>query len=85
MIPKNTLHHEIHKYVREVPLPTATAANEALKQLAMLDSVGVLHDEDPIEKRLRLLAALFDCIAQPTANALYKQLDIVYRFYDKPP
>lgn len=85
MIPKNTLHMYIHKYVLEVPVPGITAAEEALKQLKMLDSAGVLHDDDPIEKRLRLLAALFDCVAQPTANALYKQLDIVYRFYERPP
>lgn len=85
LIPRDTLHRYIHKHLKEIPVPGKIAAEEALKQLQMLDSVGVLHDDDPIEKRLRLLAALFDYSAQPTANALRKQLEVVHRFKTEPP
>ncbi|MBQ3474484.1 hypothetical protein IJH24_03635 [Candidatus Saccharibacteria bacterium] len=85
-IPRDTLHKYIHMHMNDIPLPEPIAVEEALKQLRMLDSAGVLHDSDSIEKRLSVLAALFDCAAQPTANALRKQLELVYRFYsEKPP
>lgn len=84
-IPKCTLHRYIHENLRNIPAPSPIAAKGALEQLELLDKMGVLHDTDPIEKRLKLLAALFDCSAQPTADGIRKQLDIVRRFYTQPP
>lgn len=80
-IPKCTLHKFIHEHLHDIPTPSVFAAEDALKQLEMLDNANALHDNDRIEKRLRLLIALFECSAQPTADALKEQLDIVRRFY----
>lgn len=87
MVPleRDTLHRYIHSNMHNIPTPEPIAVEEALKQLRMLDSAGVLLNDDPIEKRITLLAALFDCSAQPTADALREQLELVYRFKNEQP
>ena len=67
-----------------VPVPRDYSAEQALEQLLMLESANALHEDDPIEKRLKLLASLFDCIDQPTADGFRKQLELV-RYYKNPP
>lgn len=84
-IPKRTLHKYIHDHLANIPAPSQLAAKEALEQLQTLNFKGYLHPYDPIEKRLNLLAALFDCSAQPTADALREQLSVVREFKRKPP
>lgn len=68
-----------------VPAPHDSAAKEAYEQLVLLNGFGVLHDNDSIEERLKLLIAIFDCIAQPTADGFRKQLEIVQRHKKEPP
>lgn len=85
LLPKTTLHKYIHKNMTAVPVPSELAAKNALEQLRYLERFGAISDDDPIEKRLMLLAALFDCIAQPTADGFRQQLGIVHEFYHKPP
>lgn len=84
-IPKATLHRMIHEYVGDIPEPTELNAQHALEQLKMLERYNAIHNDDPIEKRLNLLAALFDCCDQPTADGFRKQLEIVHKYYSKPP
>lgn len=85
LIPRDTLHHFIHEHVGDVPAPKDVNAKCALEQLRMLEHYDAIHDDDPIEKRLMLLAALFDCCDQPTADAFRAQLEAVHKFYSKPP
>lgn len=80
-IPKNTLHHYIHEELSRVPVPRESSCKEVLYHLRLLNKQGVIHEEDSIQKKLRVLIALFDCIEQPTADALRKQLEIVDRYY----
>lgn len=83
-LPKNTLHRFIHANLYAIPVPDNVSAKVAYEQLLTLDRFGVLHEDDPIQKRLQLLIALFDCVAQPTADGFRKQLDII-NGYDKKP
>ena len=83
-IEKNKLHHHIHTQMSCIPAPKEIAAREALEQLRYLEGRGTISDADPIEKRLMLLAALFDCADQTTADAFRKQLDIVHKFKKAP-
>lgn len=85
LIPKCTLHRLIHHEMRGIPAPPMAIAQSALDQLRYLDNFGVLHDNDSLEKRLRLLISLFECAAQPTADALKEQLKIVRNYYNQPP
>ena len=79
-IPRDTLHREIHAYIAWVPVPRAISLRSAMEQLRMLEKYGGIKDTDPIEKRLKVLIALFECSEDPTANALKEQLRIVERF-----
>lgn len=83
-IPKDTLHRKIHEALSHVPVPKESSITFALDQMEMLESYGAIHGYDSFEKRLKLWIALFDCIEQPTADALRVQLEIANRFY-KPP
>lgn len=85
MIPKNTLHKLIHKEVEQVPVPREISAQSALEQIQLLASYGAIHSNDPIRKKLKLLIELFRCCEDPTADALQAQLDVIDRFYEKPP
>lgn len=79
-IPKKTLHPAIHNQMTHIPVPRGLAAKSAYEQVVMLEQYQAIHKDDPIEKRLTLLIALFDCIEQPTADAFRKQLEIITNF-----
>ena len=82
---KEGLHKFIHENMREVPTPNEAAAEAAYEQLIFLERHGVLHDDDPLERRLMILAALFDCTAQETADGFRKQLSLVQSYKNRPP
>jgi len=84
-IPRATLHRAIHENLAYIPVPRDSSAKEALAELRSLEKYGAISDDDSLEKRLNLLAALFDCTEQPTADGFRKQLEIVREFKDKPP
>lgn len=52
--------------------------------LEYLEKYGAIGPDDPIEKRLTVLIALFECIEQPTADALKEQLRLVHEFKKAP-
>lgn len=84
-IPKDTVHKHIHNSIPFIPPPREITAGSALEQLALLERFGGISQSDPIEKRLLVLAALFDCVDQATADAFRKQLEIVREFNKKAP
>lgn len=84
-IPKATMHKFIHDNLVEIPVPSELAAEKAYEQLLLLDKYGALGEDDPLGIRLLVLASLFDCIAQPTADGFRKQFDIVQSYNSMPP
>lgn len=78
MIPKMTLHREIHALIPGIPLPDAMLAKQAVARLRLLEAEGRLHRSDSVEQRLRLLASFFP--DTPTGKAFEKQLSIVRNF-----
>lgn len=83
-LPKDTVHKYIHEHMKLIPVPSEANAKYALEQLKYLYSINAIRDDDVLDKRLNLLAALFDCVDQPTADAFRRQLEIVHEYYDKP-
>lgn len=79
-IPRDTLHRRIHYEVSHVPVPRIGSIKSALEQLAMLEKHGAISRDDDIEKRLKVLLALFDYIEPETTKALEKQLKVVREF-----
>lgn len=78
------IHREIHERIKTIPSVNQSSAREVLKQLKYLEEYKGISEKDSIGKRLRVLIALFECIEEPTAKALKKQLDIVREFYNEP-
>lgn len=85
LLPKNTLHRHIHLNMPGIPPPRWRSAKSALEQLGYLEKYDAISEFDSIEKRLRILAALFDCSDQPTADGFRKQLEIVQEFKKSSP
>lgn len=79
-IPANSLHRYIHENMRSVPIPSQESAKRVLGHLRYLEKYGGISERDPIEKRLKVLIALFDCSEQRTADSLKKQLKLVQEF-----
>lgn len=81
LIPRDTLHRELHHEVWAVHPPREVNARSALAQLNMLEKYGSISHKDSLEKRLMLFIALFDGVEQKTADDFRKQLDVVRSFY----
>lgn len=84
-IPRDTLHRQIHHEVAHIPVPRVISIKSALQQLEILERFGGISADDTIDKRLKVLMAIFDCCEPATHNALKKQLDVVCKFYHKSP
>lgn len=70
--------------MRLIPPPSQDGAKNALWHLQYLEKYGGISPNDPIEKRLMVLIALFECSEQPTCDALKKQLSIVCEYKKGP-
>lgn len=81
---RETIHRFIHTRMARIPPPSEKTAQFVLEQLRTLENFGAITDGDPIEKRLKVLIALFDCWEQPTADALREQLKIICEYYNSP-
>lgn len=80
-IPRDTLHRFIHENLATIPTPRPQTAKDVLAQLRYLERYDAIHECDPVDRRLEVLIALFDCVEPHTAEALRKQLEIVREFY----
>ena len=81
IIPKNTLHRYIHHHTKHIPVPSGVNIRGALEQLELLEKFGGISKEDPIEKRLIVLMALFDYCEPKTYNALKSQYNSICDYY----
>lgn len=79
-IPRDTLHREIHNQVVHIPVPKVLSIKDALYQLELLERFGGISKDDDIEKRLKVLMALFDCCEPATHRALEKQYQVVCEY-----
>lgn len=77
-------HDKIHANVETVPIPNGFNSKSAMTQLNYLLDFGAITLDDPIDKRLRVLISLFECVEQPTADALKDQLEVVHKYYRPP-
>lgn len=80
---RDSLHRYLHVHLACIPAPSGGVADSVLMQLEFLERYGAIGQEDDVEKRITVLIALFECIAQPTADALKEQLHIIREFYIK--
>ena len=82
---KLSVHRYLHTHLACIPAPSGRVVDGVLEQLGYLEERGAIGPDDCLEKRLIVLTALFECIAQPTADGLKEQLRLVREFYKKAP
>ena len=82
VIPRDTLHRYIHYKIGQIPAPRFESVRLALARLEYLERLEVIRCDDSIERRLEVLASLFEYSDPDTAGAFKKQLRIV-REYNK--
>lgn len=83
LLDRDTIHKYLHIHLACIPAPSGHVVDYVLQQLDYLEKHGSISQKDCLEKRLIVLIALFECIAQPTADALKEQLRLVREFYIK--
>ena len=79
-VPKDTLHQLIHYHLKNIPVPKPVNAEVALAQLKLLTKNDAIHESDSFERRMLVISALFNCAEPDTADALFKQWEIVREF-----
>ena len=83
LIPKNTLHKEIHSEIPEVPIPKECICESVYNQLKILWEFGAIGDDDSLQKRVDLLVFCLKCVADETVEVLEKQKEIANRYTKK--
>lgn len=78
LIPKNTLHKQIHHALRHIPIPNGADARSVFELLVWLERLGLLDFNDPIEKKLKFL--IENLKTEYTVRALQEQLRVVENF-----
>lgn len=78
LIPKETLHKNIHHALRCVPVPAGADAKNVFELLVWLERLELLDFDDPIEKKLKFL--IENLKTESTVNALQAQLRVVENF-----
>lgn len=81
LIPRDTLHKEIHHQIRTVPLPDKMDAKHTFELLTRLEASGELDMDAGIQERLEFLIA--HMTTPETVAVLEKQLAIVRQFYSR--
>lgn len=84
LIPRDTLHRFIHLKLNDIPAPKDLSAKNALEQLEELEKYSVISEYDSVERRLGILASLFDCCDQDTADGFREQLKIICEYKKSP-
>lgn len=81
LIPRDTLHKEIHHQIRTIPLPTEEDTKRVFDLLVSLEASGKLDMDANIEERLNFL--IEHLTTQETLDALRKEREIVRQFYSR--
>lgn len=79
-IRRDTLHRYIHNNLSNITPPKDLNAKKALEQLELLEKYCAISEFDSIERRLEILASLFDSCDQQTADDFRKQMQLICEF-----
>ena len=74
------LHRHIHNNLNNITPPKDLNAKNALEQLELLEKYCAISEFDSIERRLEILASLFDSCDQATADDFRTQLKLICEF-----
>ena len=82
MIPRDTLHREIHSKLHDIPTPNGSECKLAFEEILRRDRAGTIDVvNDTCEQRLNLLIELWREKCPATVAVLEWQRDIIAKFY----
>ena len=82
-IPQMTLHREIHSKIHDVPTPNGKDCRQAVEAInSWLEAKWISYD-DPIEKKIEIIASCFRANCPATTAILDWQKEIVVKFCNK--
>lgn len=80
-IPRNTLHRAIHAKIHDIPTPNGKDCRMAVEVLENWLETGYISYDDPLDKRIEMIAKCFRAKCPATTAMLDWQKDIVAKFY----
>ncbi len=85
MIPRDTLHREIHGKLHDIPVPNMKECKKAFEELCRRERAGQIDIEnDTIEKRIDFLIEMWENDHCEATIAILKwQKEIVSKFYSR--
>ena len=82
-IPQMTLHREIHSKIHDVPTPNGADCRIAVEALNSWLEAGYISLDDPIEKKIEMIAKCFRGKCPATTAVLDWQREVVVKFYQR--
>lgn len=84
LIPRDTLHHEIHSKIGDIPVPNDELCKAAYLELVQAETEGLLDYGATAEYRIDWLLNHFTIDNAPlTYLALINQRDVIHSFYQR--
>lgn len=83
MIPKATLHREIHSKIHDIPVPNGKECKEAYVLMLSKLEDGTLNMDDKLEARLDFLINIWQEKCPATCAVLQWQSEVISKFYSK--
>lgn len=82
-IPKMTLHREIHSKIHDVPTPNGAECRIAVEALDSWLEAGYISLDDPMERKIEMIAKCFRAKCPATTAVLDWQREVVLKFYQR--
>lgn len=82
-IPQMTLHREIHSKIHDVPTPNGAECRVAVEALNSWLEAGYISLDDPMERKIEMIAKCFRAKCPATTAVLDWQREVVSKFYQR--
>lgn len=82
-IPQMTLHREIHSKIHDVPTPNGAECRIAVEALDSWLKAGYISLDDPMERKIEMIAKCFRAKCPATTAVLDWQREVVLKFYQR--
>lgn len=82
-IPQDTLHREIHSKIHDIPTPNGSECRKAVEALNSWLDAGYISLDDPIERKIEMIAKCFRANCPATTAILDWQREVVIKFYQR--
>ena len=82
-IPQMTLHREIHSKIHDIPTPNGADCRTAVLALNNWLEAGYISLDDPLDKKIEMIAKCFRAKCPATTAVLDWQREVVAKFYGR--